>query len=356
MIRNYLLPIFTSVGIATASLVWVPGAIAQRVVNVSPAVNAERVSPDTSISGQFETDDGTGIDTASVTIRVNGEDVTRLSTITPNFFTYRPAQAFPVGPVDVQVEYESTEGAQRSVSWSFRVAPPQVDLEITSVTHNGTDAPLGPSANFLVTISGTPNAQASVVLVEDGTTVQELAAEEESAGVYVASATVESTDDVDEGIVIGRLTQSGTTVFGVAPQPVVFSPQATTNDPEPVDESEGESEPDTDPEPEVTAPLKPEFTSHSDGDTVSGRFVLSGQTQPNASVDVTVQVGRSVLGVINLGTTLVETTVTADSQGEFSVQVPRPTVPVPGLQYQVRAVASLDGTTSSPTELVLMGE
>jgi hypothetical protein len=87
-----------SLGILAGALLMGAGAftpaMAQRVVNVSPEVNAQDIDPGASISGQFDTSTGT-VAVDSVMVFVNDQDVTSLSTITGNFFTYRPTSPSP---------------------------------------------------------------------------------------------------------------------------------------------------------------------------------------------------------------------------------------------------------------------
>lgn len=80
-----------------------------------------------------------------------------------------------------------------------------------------------------------------------------------------------------------------------------------------------------------------------------------GRTQPNARVSITVDSTTGVAGgFISLGSNnLVNTTVTADLNGEFSVQVPAPLVLSGGTRYQVEASARTDEDVSQTTRLAL---
>ncbi|NJM57069.1 MAG: hypothetical protein HC857_06050 [Synechococcales cyanobacterium RU_4_20] len=70
---------------------------AQRVIDVTPGVSSQGVSPDTSIAGVFETEASGAVKADSVRIFLNGQDVTSRSTITRNFFSYRPERALAAG-------------------------------------------------------------------------------------------------------------------------------------------------------------------------------------------------------------------------------------------------------------------
>ncbi|MGF1516066.1 MAG: hypothetical protein ACFB5Z_20535 [Elainellaceae cyanobacterium] len=347
-------------GLTTLPLIVTPGvtsrALAQSVVGVNPAVDGENISPDASIYGQFEAAAGETVDPSSVRLQVNGEDVTTRSTITDSFFSYRPSQPFSPGAVTVRVEYSSAAGEMRAASWSFAVQPPQQAIAIESVTHNAS-SPIAPGDNFLATVTGTSGATASVLLVQDGLTVQVLPTEEVSPGVYVATLTV-PTAQVDEGVVVGRLQQQSQQAYGVAEQPLQFSAAAGAAADPAVETSAEEATPAAEEATETTALAGLEFTSHEDGESVSGdRITLLGQTRPGAEVEVMVQTSRSVFGLVSLGETILDQSIAADEQGEFRVEVPlRGITAGSGTEYQVSASASLDGETFSETDLTLVRE
>lgn len=328
--------------LATASLLLctgtsVPPALAQRIVNVNPGLDSEDVPPNTSISGVFDQSGGVGVDVNSVKIYVNERDVTARSTITPDFFSYRSERNLQAGYNTVRIEYRNTRGQNRRVAWSFSVQQPQAALEITSVTHNAGGVELGPGATLLVTINGTPNARASVILLAEGRTVRELTAEEVSRGVYVATAAVPQRQSIREGAVVARLQRGNRVTYSAAPQPFSLNPNAR---PEQLPEGgtgferPGEGTANT---------LEPVFTNYQDGDRVTGRgLVLVGRTLPNARVEVEVTSQMPILGgIINIGgTSLLKRIVTADRNGNFRVEVPQPSTLTAGMRYNVRAVAS----------------
>lgn len=103
------------------------------------------------------------------------------------------------------------------------------------------------------------------------------------------------------------------------------------------------------------ADLTPVFTNYKDGDRITGNgFILMGRTRPNALVRVEVRSSTAVLGgLIDVGNTvLLDREVTADRDGNFSVQVRRPVVVTNSTRYVVRASASQNGETRQ-AEMVL---
>jgi hypothetical protein len=334
--------------LATASLLFgsgltVPAALAQRLVNVNPGLDSEGVPPDASISGVFDTSGGARVEVRTIKIYVNDRDVTNRSTITSDFFSYRPERNLPPGYNTVRIEYRNTQGQTRRVAWSFSVEQPQAGLEITSVTHNAGGVELGAGATLLVTINGTPNAKASVILLAEGRTVRELNAEEVSRGVYVATITVPQRQAIREGAVIARLQRGQRVTYSAASQPFSLNPNAR---PEQLPEAGTGLEP---PGQGTANTLEPVFTNYQDGDRVTGRgFVLMGQTLPNAKVEIEVNSQMPILGgIINIGgSNLLKRVVTADRNGNFRLEIRQPSPPAAGMRYNVRAVAS-DGNNLS---------
>lgn len=329
---------------------------AQRVVDVTPGVNSQEVSADALISGVFDTSSGS-VDLNSVQVLVDGQDVTSSSAITQNFFSYRPTSPLSPGQHQVQVEYSNTQGQRRVASWSFTVEAPQPALAIESVTHNATE-PLAQDATLLATINGTPGVQAVVMLIENGSVVREVQAQEVSAGVYVASYTLNASSVSAETVAVGQLQRGDQKIFAAATQPIIIAASTTT--PEVTDTEVGATPEDTPAPAETpvvsTVPLQPQFTSHRDGGAISTNgFTLVGTTQPNATVEITVDSRTTAAGgFINLGgSTLVDTTVTADVNGEFSVRVPAPLTITGTTVYEVEAVARSGDQVSSPTRLTL---
>jgi len=327
-------------------------AQAQRVVDVTPSVGGQSVSADALISGVFDNSTGS-VDVNSVRVYVDGQDVTNQSSITRNFFSYQPIQNLAPGQHQVQVEYSNAQGQRRVASWGFTVENPQPELAITSVTHNAIE-PLAQDATLLATVNGTPGAQASVLLIENGSTVREVQAQEVSPGVYVASYNLTAGNVSAETIAVGQLQQSGSKIFAAAAQPIIIA--ASTSAPAVTDTELGANQPETS---GVVAsePLQLEFTSHSNGAEISTQgFTLVGLTQPNAQVQIRVDSNTAVVGgFLNIGggASLVETTVTADMNGEFSIQVPAPAVLNADTTYQVEATAQLNGQMSPTAQLTL---
>ncbi|NJR66090.1 MAG: hypothetical protein HC772_13425 [Leptolyngbyaceae cyanobacterium CRU_2_3] len=343
--------------LATTGLVLTPGALsspgfAQRISNFEPPSSSTNVSPSTSISGQFDTTTGVEVDLSTVKIFVNGRDVTSQSTITRSLFTYRPSQPFPAGQVQVRVEFKNTNGNARSTSWAFTVQQSQPAGQISSISHDGVSTVLTTGQTLTLTMRGTAGLQGTFLLILDNRTVREIPARETASGTYTASLTVQQSDRISEGIILGRLRRPASSsgqspgVYAAASQPVVFNSASGGS-------TGGGSTGGGSPTPGNTT-LQPRFTSHQDGGDVGTEgFTLVGQTRPNAKVQIKVVAGASILGITVGGQTVVDTELTADNTGRFQVAVPSPPVNVPGLRYRVQATAREGNQTSPQTQINL---
>ena len=325
---------------------------AQRITSPSPAINAEDVEPSSAISVTFQPDNGTTIRPDTVKVFLDDTDVTSQAVITGDFLSYRPATDLSPGEHTVRLEFTNSAGDDRQAEWSFSVGTPIV-ADIESVSHNGANEPLAAGQNLLVSVNGTPGSRVSVFLVRDGSTVKSLATEEVSQGVYVASLPVTDADLTDEGIVVARLEKDSQIRFATADQPLTLVAETAATAEEVELESAGEVATG-----EVTPDaLQPTVTSHQDGDSVSGSsFELVGTTAPNASVKIVGTAENSLGGLISTQRSLVERTVQADEEGNFSLRVSSGLATISGSVYTIELTASAGGVTSATTTIELVQE
>ncbi|MEM9136720.1 MAG: hypothetical protein AAGB01_05170 [Cyanobacteria bacterium P01_F01_bin.42] len=331
-------------------------ATAQSVVNVSPRPDAA-ADPSAVITGGLQSTNSVSIPVSSVKIFLDGKDVTAQSGINSTSFSYRPQTPLSEGEHTARVEFAGSDGVSRFVTWTFNV-PESTQLVLNSVAHNATNG-LNRGSVFQVNLKGSPNQTGSVLLIrsdEGGQAMQEVPAREVSSGEYIASFTVGSAE-LQEGIVIGRLTdESNTVAYAIAKDPARFNQSTAAVDPE----TQVVAEPSTPQEEEIA--LKPEFTSHKTGDRITSRngFLLKGKTQPDATVQIKVNSASGgiggFLGSLVGGTVLVDQSVRADAQGNFEVNVPRPLVVQRGTRYTVEATADNNDQSSQPVVIELIQE
>lgn len=337
----------------TGGAVVSPQVLAQQVVNVAPT--GSEAAGDSTIAWQFDSVDS--VEASSIQVYLNDQEVTSQTIIdtTRNYFGYRPPQDLAPGRYQVRVEFTNTQGARFAATWPFTVADAAV--EISSITHNGADQPLGSGASFLATINGTPGATASVLLVQNGQTVSTLPATEVSSGVYVASVTV-GNNAVSEGILVGRLTQGSQVVYSVASQSFAFSPGTTTATVSQSQTGGGTQVVDSGVSQTEQVSLTLDVTSHTNRQTISGDrgFMLEGTTAPGATVRVTVVASAPSFGPFSIGgaqNVLENAPAEVDEDGTFAISVPRPGILQGGTQYAVQVTATLDGETEV-VELILV--
>ncbi|MEO1132987.1 MAG: hypothetical protein AAFX40_09810, partial [Cyanobacteria bacterium J06639_1] len=181
-----------------------PPALAQRILNPNPAQGAQSVGTQPAISASFEALNGVDVQPDTMRVLLDGEDVSDRAVINSDFFSYRPSSPLAPGSHQIVLEYENTRGVPQRASWNFNVSSPS-RTAIDSVTHNGNNRPLGSGEVLLATVTGTPNSDVVLYLVQDGQRVQTLTTEEVSSGTYVANVLVEAKDATREGILVSRL-------------------------------------------------------------------------------------------------------------------------------------------------------
>jgi hypothetical protein len=335
-------------GMAIAGLTGLPQmAMAQRVVNPSPAQGATEVEPLAPVSASFEALNGVGVKPESLRVYLDDRDVTNQSVVTQDFFSYRPSTELSEGDHDVLLEFTSTDGRDRRVTWSFTVSR-AVAAQIESVTHNGADQPIAAGDNLLITVQGTPASKVTVFVIQDGQQVQSLTPREVASGVYVVNAQVDEADRTDEGIVLARLEHQGQVKFATSETPLQLVTGATAAEQLDVEDVDGLTAE------EVSDPLQPVVTNFRDGDRVSGSsFTVEGTTMPNASVKVEAVADTSLAGIVGTRQNLANTTIQADAEGKFTIKL-RPLISAPGSSYTINMTGMSGGKTSEMTTLKLV--
>ena len=319
--------------LATVAVIASPTLIAQQVkaqqvVNVAPT--GQEVSNNSTIAWQF--DNISLVDGNTIKVFLNNQDVTSQSILdtSRNYFGYRPPQDLSPGTYEVRIEFKNKQGSGFVARWPFAVA--NARLEISSVTHNAADKPLGRNASFLATINGTPGANATVLLVQNGQTVRTLPTSQVSPGVYVATVTVGANDAVKEGILVGRLQAGNRVVYSVASQAFAFNPGTAVTQ---VTQTSTTTQPTTQ---TTVAPLSHAVTSHQDNRSINSAFTLMGTATPGATVVVNVKASAPSVGFLTIGsdeTVLNNRMITIGTDGTFSINVPRATVIQQGTTYTV---------------------
>lgn len=100
---------------------------------------------------------------------------------------------------------------------------------------------------------------------------------------------------------------------------------------------------------ENTRTLTPRIINTSNNELISLPFNLAGETLPNARVRITVEALRSVAGIISVSQNLLETTVNANRQGRFNIDLPQANR---NTQLRIRMTASRNNQSQS-SEILL---
>ncbi len=257
----------------------------------------------------------------------------------------------------VTVTQNVTESPVSTGERSLPASP--VTLQIISIRRES--EPITSDTPLTVTIEATPGVLASVLLVADKHTIRETPAKEISPGIYQATIYFDSNTSIVEGVIMARLQQGKQVIYDAANLPFsvvaadsgesitlggsklsLFTPNNFTAPPSQV---------------AVNSNIPLIFTSHRNGEIVNGNnLVVMGETQPNAEVRIKVTSSLPIIGnLVQLdGETLVDQTITADTEGNFSFTIPQGTKTVSGLKYVISAIAMLQDQPSKSVELTLV--
>lgn len=297
---------------------------------VTPENGAKVTIAQPDISGIFE-DIGAGIDRTSVVILVNGQNVTGKSTVTDNFFLFRPATNLPNGAATLEVQVRDKAGNARTYRSSFQVDAGGGTAAVKSFQHTARYyAQVGKPIGFK--IEAEPGAK---VTVSAGAAIQNLALKESPAGVYSGSYVVKATDKFENTLVTAKIAlKSGATLEIEAPNRI---PKML----------------------EAAAAFGPAtITSIADGATAPNPIVLAGKAMPNTKVQIKITYATNVLGALRVTGSITEATVDVDAKGVWKSDSISMSLPVKGsgTEYTVTVTAvNSDGTKAAPTTIKLKG-
>ena len=107
---------------------------APTIGETTPTPDARINRPRPNITITFDDAGGSGIDPASVRIRIDGRDVTEDATVTGSLIAYRPIQALAAGRHEVAVTARDKAGNSANKTWAFTIAA-RGDI-VKSFTHD----------------------------------------------------------------------------------------------------------------------------------------------------------------------------------------------------------------------------
>jgi hypothetical protein len=119
-------PVFGHLTVGSAAAVPVAASTPVAISNTPPQIveiaptNGQTINNDRpSIYATFASPNDVGISADSVTIGVNGTDVTPIATRSDQFVTYSPGTPLPDGNVTVVVRVSDAAGNEQTRTWSF---------------------------------------------------------------------------------------------------------------------------------------------------------------------------------------------------------------------------------------------
>jgi hypothetical protein len=298
----------------------------------APVITAVTPDPNTrvgrdrpNISATFDDSTGSGIDPASVEVRLDNRNVTRDAQVTSTFVSYRPDSPLTGGMHEVTVNARDRAGNPVTKSWNFRViANTEV---IRSFTYEAADRSLAPGSDIVFTLIGEPGATATYSV---GDRIRDRRMREVEPGRYEATYTIRRNDNFDDMPVTAKLLTAGGDTFTYEAQ-TRFSGS-------------------------TRALEAPTFTDPVDGGTAESRQVFRGRAAPGSHVQLRIDYSKNALGLIKMTGTVAEIEVIADEQGRW---ITEPINMSTGLgsgatTYTVTAITmGANGKKSSETKMTL---
>lgn len=256
-----------------------------KIRNIIP--DKSRISnPRPTIGVLLDDQGGSGLDTDTVILRVDGVDRARDAQISETFVSYTPRTDLSGG--EHQVEFTARDKAGNEVrgAWTFMIA--NVGDIVKSLTHTG-NRNLEPGDTITVTLQGEPGGRASYSI---GRAIADRPMRETSPGVYVGEYVVRKGDVFTNEPVSATLVTSLGSSFNIeAADRIGFN----------------------------AGPLSmPRITSHAAGDRVASPLVLRGTADRNSRVRVRVEYSALALGVLRMTGAMYDRVLDTDSSGAWS--------------------------------------
>ncbi len=267
-----------------------------KVSGVSPGRSATTESDRPLIYATLSDEGGTGVDTNSVRIKVDGDDVTGQATVTPVFFNLTPTHALSVGAHTVQVTLADRAGNADTTQWQFKVIENHLVQSFTSSTPGGGQS-FGAGDTVHFQLKAAPGGQATVNIGGVG----DVPLSETAPGVYNGDYAIKSGDSVDNAPVTAQFRGANGGPSVTVPLKSGLSIAAGP-------------------------PRAPEITSPADSAVETGDTVdVSGKAAPGATVRLTVTYSSKAFGFFPVGGSSDTKDVVADKNGVWTA---------PGLSLQ----------------------
>ncbi len=303
--------------------------VSPKIADLRPTPESKTAQTKPAISVVLDDAGGSGIDTSTVKMTVNGQEVTDQAAITGSLAAYKPAKAFAGGDVTVAVSARDLAGNPVSTSWKFTVRAAN-DI-IKAFTHSDIKN-VEPGDVIAVDLKGEVGGTASFAIVQEGQTLRTRPMPETSSGVYQGEYTVRKDDRLAGAKIIGTLKTAAGETFTTETEDAIGG--STTS---------------------VLQP--PTITQPAEASSVKSPLTVKGTGVAESRVRLRVEYVTTVLGMRMKGA-ITEQTVDVDSKGSFASQPVSLGTLVKGknTEYTVTAVTvDTSGEESEPVVVTFKG-
>jgi hypothetical protein len=260
--------------------------VAPVIGDITPAPSVQTPKPQPLISGTFSDQGGSGVVADKVRILVDGRDVTSEATITPNFFTYKPARPLAAAEHSVEVFAYDEAGNEAKKEWRFGLAPKDKGIEklLVSISGNGNPKP-GDVVD--VRVEGDPGGRVTWSLGP----LKNYPLHEDVPGVYVGAVRLRDVDAMEDAHVTVTMTLPNGRKF--------------------TDTSEKAFSLRTGP------PAAPVITFPTAADRFTNPLVVRGTAPPNSTVRLKIDYTGKVLGLLGVKGTASQVDVPVNAAGKW---------------------------------------
>ena len=304
--------------------------VAPKIFDRRPTVDSRVAQARPGISVVLDDGSGSGVNTSSVKMVVNGADVTDQATVTPSLVAYKPARDLPSGDVNVAVNIRDMAGNPASVTWKFAIRA--ASDAIKSFTHSNI-ANIQPGDVLTVNLQGENGGTASFSIVKGGQTLRQQSMRETSPGNYEGEYTIRRDDRLEGAVITGTLKTSAGEIFTTETEDTIGGNQ--------------------------TAVLKsPVIAQPVQGIAAKSPLTIKGTAAANSSVRLHISYVTTVLGMVQMKGAITEQMVDVDSKGNFTSQPVSLGTLVKGRNTEYTLTATTvdsSGEESAPTTVTFTG-
>lgn len=254
----------------------------------SPTENSQ-VTGRPTIAANLDDNAGSGINTKSVTLTLNGRSVVDDAAITGRIVSYKPSGNLSPGQYTVVVSAKDNAGNLATETWKFKVGTGA--SVITSVTHDGTGK-LKPGQVITFTLLAEPKGKAHFAIgskFRRGT-------REVAPGKYVGEYTIRATDDLAGETVTAVYTSASGEVYTLAADRPLGGTTASTG-----------------------LPVAPVVVEPRNNENAPGSIVVRGRSAAGNQILVRVDYETTIVGLKVTGP-ITELSTLVNGEGEFSTE------------------------------------